>query len=116
MITITQTMYDKSCIDCNKTVRDYLTEVCGSDMFTNPFVVESRYNGEFYAPDDDYKYLKPFHKFVGDTIIRVFYTKKRKDPRVSFKNWKKYVKVGDTLHLEFEGFDSSIKVIIDRKN
>ncbi len=107
MITITQTMYDKSCIDANKVVRQFFMEHFGKD--------EGEFIAEWHMEDSDMQYLKPMFTHVSDTVIKLFKTKGRGDPRVSFKDWKKHVNVGETLELQFTN-DKSIEILVRAKD
>ena len=88
MIKVTQTMYDKSCIDANKSVMAFFDHYWGE----NP---HNTYGGYFFIKG----------VFEADTNIKLFRTKTRKDNRISFSGWKKWIKVGDTITLTIDTDD-----------
>ena len=96
MITITQTMYDKSCIDANKTVYKFFEMFFGE----NPY---NTYGGYFMLDG----------VFVGDSTVKLFKTKGRQDRRISFSDWKKWVNVGNIIKLDIDENDQ-IAVIINK--
>ena len=109
-IKLTKTMLDKSIIDANKTVQQFLT---ANWQMEHDEYAEVHENG--------YDYIKPQGKIVFykvafedselETEIR-FYKTKRGDKRISIKNIKKYADVGDTIIIKK---DSEHGYIIERE-
>jgi hypothetical protein len=109
-IKLTKTMLDKSIIDANKSVQEFLSV---NWQMEHDEWSEIKENG--------YDYLKPqgkivFYKVVFEdseleTEIR-FYKTKRGDKRISIKNIKKYADVGDTIIIKK---DSEHGCIIERE-
>ena len=92
MLNITKTMYVKSCIDANKLVIEFFKDNFDGDLFRN-------YQGYFMVDG----------KKSGDSTVKLFVTKGRKDRRISFSSWKKFVSIGDTIEL---AKDSRQRIIV----
>lgn len=97
-IKLTKTMLDKSIIDANKSVQQFLNA---------NWQMEHDENSEIH--ENGYDYIQPQGKIVFyhvafadsdlETEIR-FYKTKRGDKRISIKNIKKYADVGDTIIIK----------------
>ena len=88
MIKVTQTMYDKSCIDANKSVMGFFEHYFGEEPFNT--------YGAYYMIRGIYE---------DDCTLKLFRTKGRQDRRIAFPMWKKYIKVGDTIKLTINDVD-----------
>ena len=109
-IKLTKTMLNKSIIDANKSVQDFL--------YANWQMEHDEWSE---IKENGYDYLKPQGKIVFfkvafvdsdiETEIR-FYKTKRGDKRISIKNIKKYADVGDTIIIKK---DSDLGYTIERE-
>ena len=102
-IKLTKTMLDKSIIDANKSVREFLDRDFGMS-YDDPFFTEGcklTISGEYL---DGKRY-----------DIRFYRTGKRKDKRISIQKIKLYADVGDTVVLtsDAEGVGDATQIYIN---
>ena len=93
-IKLTKTMLDKSIIDANKSVREFLEQ-------------ELDYAYDKLGADVDGKYTHKYwcHALYEDdtpTIVTFYKSRTRGDRRISIKNLRKFAKEGDTVKLRTE--------------
>ena len=94
-IKLTKTMLDKSIIDANKTVQQFLDKHWEDEADNRGYdAIDPKGCVIFYSVHFDDSDLK--------TEIR-FYKTNRGDKRLSIKNIKKYAEVGDTVRITYEG-------------
>jgi hypothetical protein len=89
-IKLTKTMLDKSIIDANKTVQqflDYVTEL------ENTY--DTLASGEFMMVSALYENDSP-------TFVKFYRAKGRGDKRISIQNLRKFAEEGDTIKLRHE--------------
>ena len=93
-IKLTKTMLDKSIIDANKSVREFLEK-------------ELNYAYDKLEADVDGKYTHKYwcHALYEDdtpTIVTFYKSRTRGDRRISIKNLRKFAEEGDTVKLRSE--------------
>jgi len=93
-IKLTKTMLDKSIIDANKSVREFLEQ-------------ELDYAYDKLEADVDGKYTHKYwcHALYEDdtpTIVTFYKSRTRGDRRISIKNLRKFAQEGDTVKLRTE--------------
>ena len=93
-IKLTKTMLDKSIIDANKSVREFLEQ-------------ELDYTYDKLEADVDGKYTHKYwcHALYEDdtpTIVTFYKSRTRGDRRISIKNLRKFAEEGDTVKLRSE--------------
>ena len=94
-IKLTKTMLDKSIIDANKTVQQFLHKHWDDDADNRGY--------DAIDPKGSVVFSKVrFDDSDLETEVR-FYKTNRGDKRLSIKNIKKYAKVGDTIRITYKG-------------
>ena len=83
MLHITKTMYEKSCIDCNKEVSKFFIDELEHDWSSSEPTI---YYGKWESNDSELE-------------VKLFKTKGRGDKRISIKNWKKYISINDGVEF-----------------
>ena len=104
-IRLTKTMLEKSIIDANKDVRQFLYNVFGVtyDMFKLKSRVRNGYQDVGYEPlvfDAEFASSVDDIDKHGHTEIRFYKASGRGDPRFSVKNLRKMADVGDYMCVE----------------
>ena len=94
-IKLTKTMLDKSIIDANKTVQQFLLKHWEDEVDNRGYDAINPKGGVIF-------YNVRFEDSDLKTQIR-FYKTNRGDKRLSIKNIKKYADVGDTISIVYEG-------------
>ena len=99
-IKLTKTMLDKSIIDANKSVRDFLMEDFGLD-----------YNDQFFV--DRNKFIVT-GEYIDGTVAKItFYrTGKRGDKRISIQKLKQYADAGNEVCLISDSQNSTGNIFI----
>ena len=94
-IKLTKTMLNKSIIDANKSVREFLEqELDYAYEKLEADVSDGKYYGKYWR-----------HAVYEDdtpTIVTFYKSKTRGDKRISIKNLRKFAEEGDTVKLRFE--------------
>ena len=93
-IKLTKTMLNKSIIDANKSVREFLEQELDYAYDKLEADVDGKYYGKFlrYAVYED----------DTPTIVTFYKSKTRGDKRISIKNLRKFAQEGDTVKLRTE--------------
>ena len=93
-IKLTKTMLDKSIIDANKSVREFLEQELDYAYDKLEADVDGKYYGKYWC-----------HALYEDdtpTIVTFYKSKTRGDRRISIKNLRKFAEEGDTVKLRHE--------------
>ena len=93
-IKLTKTMLDKSIIDANKSVREFLEKELDYAYDKLEADVDGKYYGKYWC-----------HALYEDdtpTIVTFYKSQTRGDRRISIKNLRKFAEEGDTVKLRSE--------------
>ncbi len=93
-IKLTKTMLNKSIIDANKSVREFLEQELDYAYEKLEADVDGKYYGKYWC-----------HALYEDdtpTIVSFYKSKTRGDRRISIKNLRKFAAEGDTVKLRSE--------------
>ena len=93
-IKLTKTMLNKSIIDANKSVREFLEKELDYAYDKLEADVDGKYYGKYWC-----------HALYEDdtpTIVTFYKSQTRGDRRVSIKNLRKFAEEGDTVKLRHE--------------
>ena len=93
-IKLTKTMLDKSIIDANKSVREFLEQELDYAYDKLEADVDGKYYGKYWC-----------HALYEDdtpTIVSFYKSKTRGDRRISIKNLRKFAEEGDIVKLRHE--------------
>jgi len=93
-IKLTKTMLNKSIIDANKSVREFLEQELDYAYDKLEADVDGKYYGKYWC-----------HALYEDntpTIVTFYKSQTRGDRRVSIKNLRKFAEEGDTVKLRSE--------------
>ena len=93
-IKLTKTMLNKSIIDANKSVREFLEQELDYDYEKLEADVDGKYYGKYWC-----------HALYEDdtpTIVTFYKSQTRGDRRISIKNLRKFAEEGDTVKLRTE--------------
>ena len=93
-IKLTKTMLDKSIIDANKSVREFLEQELDYAYDTLEADVDGKYTHKYWC-----------HALYEDdtpTIVTFYKSRTRGDRRISIKNLRKFAEEGDTVKLRSE--------------
>ena len=93
-IKLTKTMLDKSIIDANKSVREFLEKELDYAYDKMEANVDGKYYGSYWC-----------HALYEDdtsTIVTFYKSRTRGDRRISIKNLRKFAEEGDTVKLRTE--------------
>ena len=93
-IKLTKTMLNKSIIDANKSVREFLEQELDYAYDKLEADVDGKYYGKYWC-----------HALYEDntpTIVTFYKSQTRGDKRISIKNLRKFAEEGDTVKLRSE--------------
>ena len=110
-IKLTKTMLDKSIIDANKTVQQFLTDDFEMS-YDDPLFVQQWYNEKTQRYERG-KLTVTGEYADGERVdVRFYRSGKRADKRISIQKLKQYAEAGDTVILTSNAKDEDVNVYL----